>query len=224
MIGCFHVKANLPERDCALPWEQRYGNRASRIESEDFDAWVSWRHKKKHGKTDMEGIIAKHDCKRGFSVVLHNSMDCAWKGSEVFTRMSSQKIMNVDFAGFRTEAGKVQLWIFERCQAQPVRGSSASLWLSPVFCSVMSSWINDVNLDSQPRNMPKIYKTSFALDFIDHFDCFHHFDLSQNSQHQDCGMRSVAIAYNPTSRDWNPLLDAWATEVSFRHRTPLAVT
>lgn len=72
--------------------------------------------------------------------------------------------------------------------------------------------------------MHKIYKTSFALDFIDHFDCFHHFDLSQNSQHQDCGMRSVAIAYNPTSRDWNPLLDAWATEVSFRHRTPLAVT
>eukprot|EP00434_Breviolum_minutum_P022750 symbB.v1.2.020072.t1/scaffold1664.1/size142436/7 len=62
--------ANLPERDCALPWEQRYGNRAS--------------------------------------------------------RMSSQKIMNVDFAGFRTE---------------------------------------------------------------------------------DCGMRSVAIAYNPTSRDWNPLLE-----------------
>jgi hypothetical protein len=27
---------------------------------------------------------------------------------------------------------------------------------------------------------------------------------------QDCGMRSVAIAYNPTSRDWNPVLDAFS--------------
>ena len=23
---------------------------------------------------------------------------------------------------------------------------------------------------------------------------------------EDCGLRSVAIAYNPTSRDWSPLL------------------
>ncbi len=106
-----------------------------------------------HGRKHHVPPFKTKRCRRSFSVVLSTTQwmfEVRSFHQDVFPEDHECGLCWLPHRGWESPA--LILWTMSGSALQ--RKQRITVWLSPVLCSVMSSWINDMNLDMKAKVIP----------------------------------------------------------------------